>query len=494
MSDESNGIVSKVWGFCNTLRDDGVSYGDYVEQLTYLLFLKMAEEYSKPPYSHQIAIPKGYDWRSLRSRKGAELETHYVDLLRNLSKAQGMLGQIFTKSQNKIQDPAKLARLVELIDKEEWSSMAADVKGEIYEGLLEKNAEDTKSGAGQYFTPRALIKAMVACVRPEPKKTIADPACGTGGFFLAAYDFLARDGAGKLDVSAKKFLKYKTFFGNEIVANTRRLCLMNLFLHGIGDIEGEVPIAGTDSLVSDTGLRADYVLTNPPFGKKSSMTITNDAGEDEREDLSYNRQDFWASTSNKQLNFVQHIHTLLKVDGKAAVVVPDNVLFEGGAGETVRKNLMASAELHTILRLPTGIFYAQGVKANVLFFDNRPAAKEPWTKKVWIYDYRTNVHHTLKQSPLRYEDLEDFVACYKPEDRQKRRQTWDAEKNPDGRWRYFTYDEILKRDKTSLDIAWLKDKSLVDLENLPEPDALADEIIENLEAGLESFKAVRELL
>jgi type I restriction enzyme M protein len=494
MSDESNGIVSKVWGFCNTLRDDGVSYGDYVEQLTYLLFLKMAEEYSKPPYNHQIAIPKGYDWRSLHSKKGAELETHYVDLLRTLSKAQGMLGQIFTKSQNKIQDPAKLARLVELIDKEEWSSMAADVKGEIYEGLLEKNAEDTKSGAGQYFTPRALIKAMVACVRPEPKKTIADPACGTGGFFLAAYDFLARDGAGKLDVSAKKFLKYKTFLGNEIVANTRRLCLMNLFLHGIGDIEGEVPIAGTDSLVSDMGLRADYVLTNPPFGKKSSMTITNDAGEDEREDLSYNRQDFWASTSNKQLNFVQHIHTLLKVDGKAAVVVPDNVLFEGGAGETVRKNLMASAELHTILRLPTGIFYAQGVKANVLFFDNKPAAKEPWTKKVWIYDYRTNVHHTLKQSPLRYEDLEDFVACYKPEDRQKRRQTWDAEKNPDGRWRYFTYDEILKRDKTSLDIAWIKDKSLMDLENLPEPDALADEIIENLEAGLESFKAVRELL
>ena len=356
-----------------------------------------------------------------------------------------------------------------MIDHENWVMMGANIKGDIYEGLLEKNAEDTKSGAGQYFTPRALIKAMVDCVRPQPGKTIADPACGTGGFFLAAYDFLVDNYP--LDRAQKEHLKLNTFRGNEIVAGTRRLCLMNMFLHNIGRIDGESMVAPTDALIADPGDRFDYVLANPPFGKKSSMTATNEMGQQEREDFTYNRQDFWTSTSNKQLNFVQHIHTLLKSTGQAAVVVPDNVLFEGGAGETVRKGLLQNTDLHTILRLPTGVFYKQGVKANVIFFDNKPAAKDPWTKEVWIYDFRTNTHFTLKKNPLKHEDLADFITCYNPENRHHRTETWSAE-NPEGRWRKFTYEEIIARDKTNLDIFWLKDKSLADLDNLPDPDVL----------------------
>ncbi|WP_019606225.1 class I SAM-dependent DNA methyltransferase [Teredinibacter turnerae] len=481
-------IVSRVWSFCTTLRDDGVGYGDYLEQLTYLIFLKMADEYSKPPHNRDVGIPKKYNWQSLRSKKGAELEMHYVTLLRELGTHKSMLGQIFTKSQNKIQDPAKLSRLIEMVGDTDWAIMGADTKGTIYEGLLEKNAEDTKSGAGQYFTPRDLIKAMVLCMRPEPLQTIADPACGTGGFFLSAYDYLVDNY--KLDKKQKKFLKHDTFLGNEIVANTRRLCLMNMFLHNIGEIDGESAVSGTDALVAPSPVSVDMVLANPPFGKKSSMTFTNEEGEQEKDDLVYNRQDFWSTTSNKQLNFVQHIRSMLKTTGRAAVVVPDNVLFEGGAGETVRKRLMETTDLHTILRLPTGIFYANGVKANVLFFDNHPAAKDPWTKEVWFYDYRTNVHHTLKKKPLRLEHLQEFIDCYNPENRHQRKATWTEKRNPEGRWRKYTYKEILARDKTSLDIFWLKDKSLADLDNLPEPDELAEEIIENLEAGLASFRQV----
>jgi len=487
----TSSIVSKVWSFCHTLRDDGVGYGDYLEQLTYLLFLKMADEFSKPPYNRKLPIPKEYAWESLTSKRGAELEGHYTTLLRELSRTKGFLGQIFTKSQNKIQDSAKLFKLIDMIDKEQWTVMGADVKGKIYEGLLEKNAEDIKSGAGQYFTPRALIRAMVTCVQPQPMKTIADPACGTGGFFLAAYDYISNPNNFTLNREQKEFLKNKTFYGNEIVASARRLALMNMFLHNIGDIDSDTFILPTDSLIADSGLRVDYVLTNPPFGKKSSMTFTNEEGEQEKEDLTYNRQDFWATTSNKQLNFVQHIRTMLKTSGKAAVVVPDNVLFEGGAGETVRKRLLETTDLHTILRLPTGIFYAQGVKANVLFFDNKPAGKDPWTSEVWIYDYRTNIRHTLKKSPLKFEDLQNFIACYNPSDRRKRKETWHPEKNPEGRWRKFTYEEIVNRDKTSLDITWIKDKSLADLDNLPDPDLLANDIIENLEAAVESFKEIR---
>jgi type I restriction enzyme M protein len=484
----ASSIVSKVWAFCQTLRDDGVGYGDYLEQLTYLLFLKMADEYSKPPHNRKMPIPREYAWDTLISKSGSELESHYNTMLRELAKEKGILGQIFVKSQNKIQDPAKLYKLIALINAENWILMGVKDKGDIYEGILEKNAEDTKSGAGQYFTPRPLIKAMVECLRPEPMKTIADPACGTGGFFLAAYDWIVDNR--QLDKEAAKFLKYETFFGNEIVASTRRLALMNLFLHNIGDIDSDNFISPNDSLITDSGTRYDYILANPPFGKKSSMTFTNAEGEQEKEDLTYNRQDFWVTTSNKQLNFVQHIRTMLKTTGQAAVVLPDNVLFEGGVGETVRKKLLETTDLHTILRLPTGIFYANGVKANVLFFDGKPSSKEPWTKEVWVYDYRTNIHHTLKKNPLKLSDLKDFITLYNPENRHKRTETYNAETNPEGRWRKFGYDEIIARDKTSLDITWLRDKSLADLDNLPDPDVLATDIIENIEAGLESFRAI----
>jgi len=480
-------IISKVWSFCNTLRDDGVGYGDYLEQLTYLLFLKMADEYSKPPYKRSSGIPVEYNWDSLTTKRGAELELHYLKVLQELSKEKGTLGQIFTKAQNKIQDPAKLFKIIDMIHKENWVQMGVDVKGEIYEGLLEKNAEDTKSGAGQYFTPRTLIWAMVECIRPEPMKTIADPACGTGGFFLAAYDFLVKNYS--LDRQQTRFLKDNTFRGNEIVQSTRRLALMNMFLHNIGDIAGESMISSQDALIASSPENFDYVLANPPFGKKSSMTFTNEEGEQEEEDLTYNRQDFDATTSNKQLNFVQHIRTMLKTTGKAAVVVPDNVLFEGGAGEKVRKKILEKTDLHTILRLPTGIFYKPGVKANVLFFDNKPAAKSPWTKEVWYYDFRTNVHFTLKKNPMQKEDLQDFINCYNPQNHFQRQATW-SEDNPEGRWRKFTYEELIARDKTSLDIFWLKDTSLTDLDNLPDPDVLAMEIVENLAAGLENFRAI----
>src|SRR5579862_822630 len=386
MSSAASNLVNKVWNYCNLLRDDGVSYGDYVEQLTYLLFLKMDYERTRPPYNRKSMIPEDYNWASLIELDGIPLERHYRNTLENLGKESGILGVIFRKAQNKIQNPAHLRRLiVDLIDKEPWSALSADVKGDIYEGLLEKNAQDTKSGAGQYFTPRALIKAMVECVQPEPGKTIADPACGTGGFFLACYDFLTNPGNYQLDKPQKAALKYKTFYGNEIVAGTRRLCLMNMFLHNIGEIDGDVMISPNDALVAPSGQSFDYVLANPPFGKKSSMSFTNEEGEEETDDLTYNRQEFWATTSNIQLNFVQHIRTMLKTTGRAAVVVPDNVLFEGGAGETVRQNLLKTTDLHTILRLPTGIFYANGVKANVIFFDNQPANKVPWTKDVWYY-------------------------------------------------------------------------------------------------------------
>jgi type I restriction enzyme M protein len=484
----ASSIVSKVWAFCQTLRDDGVGYGDYLEQLTYLLFLKMADEYTKPPHNRKMPIPAEFAWETLTSKSGSDLELHYNIMLRELAKEKGILGQIFVKSQNKIQDPAKLYKLIALINAENWILMGVKDKGDIYEGILEKNAEDTKSGAGQYFTPRPLIKAMVECLKPEPMKTIADPACGTGGFFLAAYDWMVENR--DLDKEARKFLKYETFFGNEIVASTRRLALMNLFLHNIGDIDSDNFISPADALISTSSTTYDYILANPPFGKKSSMTFTNEAGEQEKEDLTYNRQDFWVTTSNKQLNFVQHIRTMLKTTGQAAVVLPDNVLFEGGVGETVRKKLLETTDLHTILRLPTGIFYANGVKANVLFFDGKPSSKDPWTKEVWVYDYRTNIHHTLKKNPLKLSDLKDFINLYQTENKAKRKETYHAETNPEGRWRKFSYDEIIARDKTSLDITWLKDKSLADLDNLPDPDELALNIVENIEAGLESFRAI----
>jgi len=477
----ASSLVQKVWNFCHTLRDDGVGYGDYLEQLTYLLFLKLAHEYSEPPYNRNTHIPKSCDWTTLRSRTGEPLEAHYLSVLHKLGQEPGMLGAIFFKAQNKIQDPAKLARLVQMIDAERWISLDTDTKGDLYEGLLQKNAEDTKSGAGQYFTPRALIEAMVACVQPAPMKTIADPACGTGGFFLGAYNWLNRAGT-NLNRRQKEFLRDQTFHGNEIVPGTRRMCLMNLFLHNIGELDGEPLVERTDALIADPGRRYDYVLANPPFGKKSSMTITNEDGEEDRDALTYQRQDFWETTSNKQLNFLQHIVTILKDTGQAAVVLPDNVLFEGGAGERIRRKLLETCDVHTLLRLPTGIFYAQGVKANVLFFDARPKDGRVHTKGVWIYDLRTNMHFTLKTRQLKLADLQDFITCYRPDNRHDRIET--------ERFRHFSYETLVARDKASLDIFWLKDDSLDKLDDLPPPDVLQQEIIEHLEAALQSFRDV----
>jgi type I restriction enzyme M protein len=396
-----------------------------------------------------------------------------------------MLGVVFRKAQNRIQDPAKLRRLVvDLIDREDWLILDADVKGDAYEGLLEKNAEDVKSGAGQYFTPRPLIKAIVEVMQPERGTRIADPACGTGGFLLAAHEWIARNHL--LDPDEKRQLRYEALRGWEIVDNTARLCVMNLLLHGIGDEEHESPIVVDDALKADPGERFEMVLTNPPFGRKSSMTFVSEDGEVGREDLVVVRDDFWASTSNKQLNFVQHIKTLLAINGRAAVVVPDNVLFEGGAGETVRRRLLEECDVHTLLRLPTGVFYAQGVKANVLFFDRKPASETPWTRELWVYDLRTNQHFTLKQNPLRYEHLQDFITAFNPGDRATRVES--------ERFCRFSYDELVARDKASLDITWLRDESLEDTENLPPPEVIAQEIVEDLEAALMEFAAVAQSL
>ncbi|GBD98784.1 putative type I restriction enzymeP M protein [bacterium BMS3Abin07] len=489
-------IVQKLWNYCNVLRDDGMSYGDYVEQLTYLLFLKMADERSKPPYlpasgagKHQSPIPKKYDWQSLLKKDGDQLFDHYRHILEKLGQEKGLLGLIFGRAQNKFQDPAKLRRLiVDLIDKEDWSSMSADVKGDAYEGLLEKNAQDTKSGAGQYFTPRPLIRAIVDVIAPKPKETICDPACGTGGFLLASHEYIAKHY--KLNKDEKRFLDEKALRGWELVHNTARLCAMNMMLHGIGHGEG-LPLNVADSLASHPGEYFEIVLTNPPFGKKSSTTIIGTNGKPYKEKESIERDDFWATTSNKQLNFLQHVKTLLEQQGRAAIVVPDNVLFEGGAGETIRRKLLHECDVHTLLRLPTGLFYAQGVKANVLFFDKKPASETPWTKKLWIYDVRTNKNFTLKTNPLKRSDLDEFVKCYNPENRHKRKPTW-SEKKPDGRWRAFDYEELINRDKASLDIFWLKDESLEESENLSEPDVIAREIVEDLGAALEQFREIAE--
>jgi type I restriction enzyme M protein len=358
--------------------------------------------------------------------------------------------------------------------------MDIDVKGEIYEGLLQKNAEDTKSGAGQYFTPRPLIKAITEVIRPSPDETICDPACGTGGFLLACHDYISKNYA--LDKDQKKFLKFEALRGWEIVDSVARLSVMNLYLHGIGGDES--PIKVGDTLISDPGTRFDIILTNPPFGRKSSITIVNEAGNYDKESIIYERQDFWVTTSNKQLNFLQHVKTLLKINGKAAIIVPDNVLFEGGAGETVRRKLLAEFDVHTLLRLPTGVFYSLGVKANVLFFDKKPARQQPWTEKLWIYDLRTNEHFTLKTNPLQYADLKDFMESYNPKNRFDRKER--------ERFRMFGYDELLQRDKVNLDIFWLKDESLEDSENLPSPDIIAKEIAENLESALDQFASIHE--
>jgi len=478
-------LINKLWNYCDILRDDGLSYGDYVEQLTFLLFLKMDDERVKL-YKKKSGIPKEYNWQSLLDRDGPELEKHYIKLLSVLGKQEGIIGVIFRKGQNKITDPAKLRKLIaDLIDKEEWLSLEVDTKGNAYEGLLEKNAADVKGGAGQYFTPRPLINAIVNVMTPKAGMQIHDPACGTGGFLLSAFNYIINHQ--RLNKDQNQRLQHKTFSGNEIVPLAARLCVMNLYLHGVNGIES--PISDQDSLKKNPGAIYDMVLTNPPFGKKSSEKIITE-GKVATKTLTVLRDDFWAQTSNKQLNFLQHVRSILKINGKAAIVLPDNVLFEGGAGETIRKKLLHNCDLHTILRLPTGIFYAQGVKANVLFFDKKETSKECATKKVWIYDLRTNMHFTLKENTLKESDLDDFVKCYNSGNRHDRKQAWSEKKNPNGRWRCFDIKEILERDKTNLDIFWIKDESLEDIDSLPEPDVIANELVDELQTALEQLKQI----
>lgn len=484
---DSRRLVDKLWSYCNVLRDDGVGVIEYTEQLTYLLFLKMAHERATRKLNPQQIVPAEYSWEKLLDAEGTELEVQYTKILVGLAQQPGTLGTIFRKAQNRIQDPAKLKRLiVDLIDKENWSASGTDLKGDAYEALLSKGASDKGSGAGQYFTPRDLIRAIVDVTDPTPADVVVDPACGTGGFLLVAHEH-AVQGAENLTPTKRKHLRDDFVTGYELVDGTARLAAMNLLLHGIGTADGDALIDVRDALISDPGRRWTVVLTNPPFGRKSSLTMVGADGREVREDIEIERQDFIVTTSNKQLNFLQHIMTILDINGRAAVVLPDNVLFEGGAGETLRRKLLADFDLHTMLRLPTGIFYAQGVKANVLFFDRKPASEQPWTTKLWVYDLRTNQHFTLKQNPLRRHHLDEFVDLYlsgKPRDERV-----EAE-----RWKSFVYEELVARDKVNLDITWLRDESLDDADNLPAPEIIAREIVEDLTAALTEFEAVAAAL
>jgi type I restriction enzyme M protein len=486
MSDTKQ-LVDKLWNFCNLLRDDGVSTIDYTEQLTYLLFLKMAHERETRPLNPETIVPADCSWQWLLDTDGDELEVTYRTILETLAKQPGTLGVIFRKAQNKIQDPAKLKRLiVDFIDKENWSATGVDIKGDAYEGLLAKGAEDIKSGAGQYFTPRALISAMVDCVQPTVADTVVDPACGTGGFLLAAYEYAARD-AENLTPDEKDHLREGFVHGVELVDGTARLAAMNMLLHGMTRADGPSPIDVKDALTADPGERWSVVLANPPFGTKSAAKVIGEDGKTTTENLEIVRDDFWVTTANKQLNFVQHIKTILDINGRAGVVLPDNVLFEGSAGETLRTRLLKEFDVHTLVRLPTGIFYASGIKANVLFFDKRPASDTPWTEKLWVYDFRTNQHFTMKQNPLRRAHLDEFVECYKPG--RPRGERVESE-----RFKAFTYEELMARDKANLDLVWLKDDSIEDAADLPAPEVLAREIMEELEAAIGEFTAIAKAL
>ena len=423
-------LTKKVWNLATTLAGAGVAYTDYITQLTYLLFLKMDAE-NEELFEEESSIPEGYRWRNLIELDGLDLTEQYEKTLKILSEQDNLIGTIFTKAQNEIDKPVYLKKVISMIDEEQWLVMDGDVKGAIYEGILEKNGQDKKSGAGQYFTPRPLIQAMVDCIKPEIGETVCDPACGTGGFLLAAYDCMKQQSQ---DKDKREFLNNKALHGVDNTPLVVTLASMNLYLHGIGTDRS--PIACEDSLEKEPDTLVDVILANPPFGTRPAGSVD------------INRPDFYVETKNNQLNFLQHMMLMLKTGGRAAVVLPDNVLFEGGAGETIRKKLLSDFNLHTILRLPTGIFYAQGVKANVLFF-----TKGQPTKDIWFYDYRTDVKHTLATNKLQRHHLDDFVACYTANPRVE---TYNEDTARDGRWRKYTVEDIMARDKTSLDITWIK--------------------------------------
>ena len=426
-------LTKKVWTLATTLAGQGIGFTDYITQLTYLLFLKMDDENVKL-FGDDSAIPEGCRWSDLIDLDGLDLIEQYEKTLKELSEQSNLIGTIYTKAQNKIDKPVYLKKVITMINEEQWLVMDGDIKGAIYESILEKNGQDKKSGAGQYFTPRSLISTMVDVTRPQIGETVCDPACGTGGFLLAAYDYMKVQSS---DKEKSEFLREQALHGYDNTALVVTLASMNLYLHGIGTSRS--PILCQDSLEKSPSVLVDVILANPPFGTRPSGSVE------------INRDDFYVETKNNQLNFLQHMMVMLKNGGRAAVVLPDNVLFEGGAGEVIRKKLLTEFNLHTILRLPTGIFYAQGVKANVLFFSKGTA-----TKDIWFYDYRTGIKHTLATNPMQRHHLDDFVECYKSDNLSSRKETYNAETNPNGRWRKYSCDEILKRDKTSLDITWIK--------------------------------------
>ena len=432
-------LTKKVWTLATTLAGQGIGFTDYITQLTYLLFLKMDDE-NVNTFGEDSALPVGCRWTDLVGEKGEDLVETYEKILDTLSREDNLIGTIYTKAQNKIDKPVYLKKVIDMIAEEDWLVMDGDVKGAIYEGILEKNGQDKKSGAGQYFTPRSLIQAMVDVTRPQIGETVLDPACGTGGFLLAAYDYMKAQSA---DREKQDFLKNKSLHGVDNTALVVTLASMNLYLHGVGTDRS--PIECRDSLEKEPDVMANVILANPPFGTRPAGSVEID------------RPDFYVQTKNNQLNFLQHMMLSLKSGGRAAVVLPDNVLFEGGAGETIRKRLLSDFNLHTILRLPTGIFYAQGVKANVLFF-----TKGTPTKDVWFYDYRTDIKHTLATNPMQRHHLDDFVASFNTDNINARKETFDAESNPNGRWRRYDVGDLLKRDKTSLDITWIRQGGDVD--------------------------------
>lgn len=474
VSDSASTLVRKLWHYCNVLRDDGLSYPDYVEQLTYLLFLKMADEQGGP-------VPDSVGWKSFARLDAPQMQRQYARALAVLGKRRGTLGLIFGNAKNKINDPAKLKLLVvDLIGQTQWSGLSADIKGDAYEGLLEKNARDTKSGAGQYFTPRPLIDAIVTCVAPQPGEVVCDPACGTGGFLLGAYDYIAKQNP-KLKSIAREHLRRKAIRGVELVPEVARLATMNLLLHGIsGEKNDDLPIAVADSLRTPPSEKVEVVLTNPPFGVKSSITYTTTEkrGSRSADELTLARPDFWVETANKQLNFLQHIVALLKPGGRAAVVLPDNVLFEVGVAASIRRRLMQTCDVHTILRLPTGLFYAQGVKANVLFFDKLRRGAAP-AGTCWVYDLRSDNRFSLKARPLQSSDLIDFVQRYRPSDRDRRSTTANTE-----RWRAFAQESILKSEGCRLDLQWMAEQTERPTASLARLDDIAKQIADDLHRAL----------
>lgn len=489
-----NPLTAKLWEYCNALRDSGLSTAEFVEQFTYLIFLKLADEIT--PWlvtgtEERAAItPTGYDWKSLAEKTGSNLGGHYRAILAELAKKDPAttVGSLFAGSQNRVPNDDLLRKLiVGLVDTLDWDGPKIDLTCDAFEALVARSAEDTKTGAGQYFTPRPLVAAIIDVMQPRPTDTITDPACGTGGFLIAAHRYIVQHHMHELSPDILRALESDRIWGQELVPNTVRLALMNMLLHGLGSANGRSLIATGDALSREPTRHASLVLAHPPFGSRSAIPAVDRNGMAEKEDAHYPRNDFPITTTNRQINFLQHIMSLMEMNGRAAVIVPDSILFESG-NYSLRRRLLDDFDLHTILRLPTGIFYAGGVKANVLFFDKRPYIEgKPSTSKIWVYDLRTDMQFSLKRNPLQQSDLADFVESYLP----GRPHTDRVESE---RYRCFQYEELVARDHLNMDIFWAGDPALDDTHNEPPPEVIAREIVENLEVAMNQFASIAEEL